>query len=504
MKVGRNQPCPCGSGKKYKKCCLGKDEEAAAGNVNYGEYGRRRIRNAEEKVLHMLMEYGEERFGDQAPIEAMNEFFLWGDTYMDEEFESAMMQAFAPWFVFAWNAVEYLEEEEPDVLLEPDSFQPAVFPAKSLAMLFLEEHPDRVSDFERRYIEEACEQPYSYFQVVDAVPGQSLTMKDLLLRRTVTVAEQSASREDLKGEILYTKVITLEDTSVMVGCFTMAVPARYQGRLIDFREGLEGDRGTLAAADIREFDYELRQLYVDVCHEDIEQQIPQMQNTDGEPLVPTKLLYELACTPAVAFHALKKLAWGEKEKDLLSDAVYDENGELAEISFPWLKKGNKINKNWTNTVMGNISITGNRMTVEVNSENRAEKIRKEIRKRLRDQAVYKTSVLTSLEKMMEEGQPQLGMHPSKGAGMSQEELMQIPELKKKINEMAEAHWKEWIDTKVPALGNKTPRQAAADPVGREKLEGLLLQFEATERKNPGMNAVSPDIEKLRRELGLEK
>lgn len=25
-KVGRNDPCPCGSGKKYKKCCLGKIE----------------------------------------------------------------------------------------------------------------------------------------------------------------------------------------------------------------------------------------------------------------------------------------------------------------------------------------------------------------------------------------------------------------------------------------------------------------------------------------------
>ena len=23
-KVGRNDPCPCGSGKKYKRCCLGK------------------------------------------------------------------------------------------------------------------------------------------------------------------------------------------------------------------------------------------------------------------------------------------------------------------------------------------------------------------------------------------------------------------------------------------------------------------------------------------------
>lgn len=25
-KYGRNDPCPCGSGKKYKNCCLGKQE----------------------------------------------------------------------------------------------------------------------------------------------------------------------------------------------------------------------------------------------------------------------------------------------------------------------------------------------------------------------------------------------------------------------------------------------------------------------------------------------
>jgi hypothetical protein len=24
-KLGRNEPCPCGSGKKYKACCLGKE-----------------------------------------------------------------------------------------------------------------------------------------------------------------------------------------------------------------------------------------------------------------------------------------------------------------------------------------------------------------------------------------------------------------------------------------------------------------------------------------------
>jgi hypothetical protein len=25
MHIGRNDPCPCGSGRKYKKCCLGKN-----------------------------------------------------------------------------------------------------------------------------------------------------------------------------------------------------------------------------------------------------------------------------------------------------------------------------------------------------------------------------------------------------------------------------------------------------------------------------------------------
>lgn len=29
-KIGRNDPCPCGSGHKYKRCCLPRDEAAAA------------------------------------------------------------------------------------------------------------------------------------------------------------------------------------------------------------------------------------------------------------------------------------------------------------------------------------------------------------------------------------------------------------------------------------------------------------------------------------------
>lgn len=32
-KIGRNDPCPCGSGKKYKKCCMGKMDESIIGKM---------------------------------------------------------------------------------------------------------------------------------------------------------------------------------------------------------------------------------------------------------------------------------------------------------------------------------------------------------------------------------------------------------------------------------------------------------------------------------------
>ena len=42
MKFGRNDSCPCGSGKKYKKCCIGKSEseikEATYALKYLGEY----------------------------------------------------------------------------------------------------------------------------------------------------------------------------------------------------------------------------------------------------------------------------------------------------------------------------------------------------------------------------------------------------------------------------------------------------------------------------------
>ena len=49
-KPGRNDPCPCGRGRKYKHCCLAK---AAA--VDPGELAWRRVRRAIDPTGQALM-----------------------------------------------------------------------------------------------------------------------------------------------------------------------------------------------------------------------------------------------------------------------------------------------------------------------------------------------------------------------------------------------------------------------------------------------------------------
>lgn len=61
-KAGRNDPCPCGSGKKYKQCCWGKEERKA-----YTPAGKRRFK----ATLLSSSEKSSAIFGQTASKQAM-------------------------------------------------------------------------------------------------------------------------------------------------------------------------------------------------------------------------------------------------------------------------------------------------------------------------------------------------------------------------------------------------------------------------------------------------
>lgn len=58
MSTGRNEPCPCGSGKKYKKCCLAADQTAAKPQPVYEELEPDEIFEEDEESI-----YGQPQIG---------------------------------------------------------------------------------------------------------------------------------------------------------------------------------------------------------------------------------------------------------------------------------------------------------------------------------------------------------------------------------------------------------------------------------------------------------
>ncbi len=68
-KPGRNDPCPCGSGKKYKQCCLLKDQKPAKRKFKAKVLSQPNPAEAMQRSYSDLMQrtYGESLTGDEQP-----------------------------------------------------------------------------------------------------------------------------------------------------------------------------------------------------------------------------------------------------------------------------------------------------------------------------------------------------------------------------------------------------------------------------------------------------
>lgn len=478
-KIGRNDLCPCGSGQKYKKCCLAK-QVAPITDATW-----LKMRKTEGELMPALLDHAKTFYGKESILEAWDEFSLWKNSPLDPDAHPEVETAFLPWFVFNWI---------PDNTDIPEAEH---LPEIPVAMHYLERKGARLDDFQRRFIQEICLQPYSFFMVTDVIRGESLTIRDLFLGREVTVHERQASATLLKASIIFTRIITMDETSIMVGCAPTAIPPTYHNAFIDSREVMAETFPTLDQAALLDYDLELRTIYYQIRESLSHPNLPNLENTDGETLQITKLHYTLTCTPRQALQALITLSLTEELEDILQEGTYDETGELVSIEFPWLKSGNPLHTNWNNTMLGHLTIHNNLLTIDVNSQERADVIKREIETRLGNQAAFRNAVIQSSEKMMEEiaNRPPV-VNPEAKRNVD----LQTPEVQAKLQEMSEQHWRGWLDTAIPALKDQTPREAAKTATGRERLEALLWQFE---EQSGSLQAFAPDVKTLRQELGLD-
>ena len=473
---GRNEPCPCGSGRKFKHCCLRLQDE---------EDGRRvRLRSAEGVLVPALFAYALDEFGEEFFDEAWDEFFLWNDAPDDAEGSSEFGATFDPFFVFDFV---------PDATEEP---LPAGWPAEAVGLHFLHHEGASAPEFHREFIEQACKSPASFFVVEAVTPGRTLDIKDILTGQRFHVLEQNASRSLSVGDLMFTRVITAGGASILIGACPWVIPASWHIPIIDMREKFR-PKGRLAREELLDYNLEIREMYHAIVDALLHPRIPVMQNTDGDPLELTTLTYELAVAPAVAVERLTPLAMLRDETHV-TDQAYDATGALRSATLTWLKAGNRKMKDWDNTTLGTLSISESRLVVEVNSARRRRRIEKEIAKRLGSAATLVDATVAdiaeALERRAQSASGSAAIVPQQDAAPASPELQAIEA------ELARQHWDAWLDTKVPALGNRTPRQAAKTASGRERLEALLSGY-PTNRAGE-RNPLEPDIAALKQKLGM--
>ncbi len=507
-RIGRNDPCPCGSGLKYKKCCL------KEGRSNVLSLDANRLRKIEGSLAERLLDFVEEVYGDLSVWMAQHEYFCWPDEIPDDEvIHHEIVQAFTAWFIYNWEPDPMEFEDALGDEMEARQLPPMENPAKR----FLRTRRDRLTAEERKFIELSCAAQFSFLKVLDVLQEQGMSTEDMLTGERLFIQDVSASRTAFDGMIIFARVIKAsEETAILAGTGITALPPSFTDDIIDLRDhirkGMESLRKEsqagrmkislpeIAAINVlKDYDLEIRERYHLLAESVRHPAPPIMQNTDGEDIVPLRLVFEFTVKPREALDKLATLCDGETSEQLLKmgDPAFDSSGELQSIEFPWVVK-RPANAVMNNTVNGRLSIMGNELSIEVNSRERADAIQRKIKRRLGKNVTLRG---------MEELQPELpGASPlSQLSEAEQQELMNSPEVRQQIEAMSQQHWAQWLDDSLPALRGKTPREAARTPEGRERLEALFDEFAYRDEQlsQAGtMNDFKAPIGALRKELGL--
>ncbi|MCF6199144.1 MAG: hypothetical protein L3J67_07065 [Hyphomicrobiaceae bacterium] len=445
-----------------------------------------RIRQVEGETVGQLQDFVFEHFGMEAMAAAWEEF-TFDDELGPEEMERPEFEStFIPWVLFNW-------------LADPEDERTAQLREKPVAQYFMERRGTNLELMKRRFIAEACAQPFSFFQVTHVEPGKSLTLRDLFLKREVKVFERQASQSLKRGAILFTRILTLDGQSVMFGCAPTPIPPDHMDFFDQLLESILAEKKSIDMKLMHELDGFLRAAYFDIEEELHNPVMPTLANTDGELVEYVTLNYLLHCTPHETLSALASLSMESEPELLLLEEAEFEGEELVAIEFDWLKKGNTKHGSWDNTIMGHLKIDRDRLTIEVNSVERSEAIRRKITRRLGKRARLEKEERQSQEEVLEEKDTRVLSAKEIAARKENEAFQNSPEGRRLMRETVKNHWRSWFDEPVPLLDDQTPRMAAKTPEGRKLLENLFQIYEY--RSDPD-DLLSPDIPALRRELGM--
>jgi hypothetical protein len=478
MDVGRNEPCPCGSGKKYKRCC-------GAPRTDPLESAARELRASQDAAEARVRRFIRDELEDDALDDAWEEFDLTDDGLDPARDER---QLFVPWVLYDWEPWEaVVQRNKPGgARLTP-------------AWMAQVRRNDAFSPTESDFLVSVLTTPTSFHEVISCEPGRMLTLRDILLGTDTTVLDNLASSDVQPGDIIYARAVPFADVALFVGSGEIVIPPAFKGAILDARKELRARLRKLTEEKLLRDEAVLRAVYFGIRTSIVHPRLPELQNTDGDPMEFHTLTYKIASAEA-AITALAPLA-DEGHERLLAEGNRARPGGAKRVTFSWTRPGNPKHGGMSNTVLADFKVNGTTLTVEVNSSNRAESVKAEITKRLGDSATFLRDERASMADALRDVATKPESRRERVARQRDEELRALPEIQAMIAKTTADHYATWPDVPLPALKGKTPRTAMRTADGRERVEALVASFE---RQQSAGRLPRYDFNQLRAALGLTK
>ena len=217
-KIGRNDACPCGSGKKYKKCCL-------LGNRKPAPVLRQKLESSREEFGIWMSEFLTGKSAENLIQNALDEFLGW-----PEEQENGISEDLHPAFV-AW----FLSIRE----LHPGDLTPDM-PGSTIVEAAFAQNAPAPDEGVDRLARQANRAPFSFHILRKTLSGGQAEVEDLLGggRATVTLPEALALAE--VGTIFYARIIGEKNSHVVYGHAAILLPEGLASAIDGLRQRISG------------------------------------------------------------------------------------------------------------------------------------------------------------------------------------------------------------------------------------------------------------------------
>ena len=445
-KFNRNDPCPCGSGKKYKKCCL-IETYIAIGKED----------SIRERLVQELMVFFEKNY--KHTLEDAH-FLFWDDFIPAEHLEGTSLdiayQNFMEWLIF-------------DHLIDVDN-------DKTLIDLYMEKNK-KLSLDEHRVLTMMKNSVISLYEVQEVFPEKGLLLKDLLMGGEYDVREKSATRSVRKWDIFASRLLLVDSSYIMSGSVYAYHMKNKKEILDDIHAEFEDYKEEYPDASMDDFLKHNSENFNFYWYDLIQNPTPiNLHTTSGEPMLISKALFEIK-NKEVVMHGLPKIKGFEQGKD----------------SYTWY---DKRDKEGSATILGRAEIKDNKLILESDSKQRLDKGKKLILEALSDAVVHKVDTFQD---------PMEAMKSYKESS-TDEPVNELPmEIQQQIyTKFMQGLYEKWLQEKIPVLDGRTPMQAIKTEEGRKKVIELLKSIENSEEHNKKKGRPFHDISWMWERLKIER